>query len=59
MSQSNTATVNMNNFIKLNTNKVIDILNKTGQTTLELQIIICQQLLLSLKEPEDIYTKTL
>lgn len=59
MSQNNTATVNMNNFIKLNTNKVIDILNKTGQTTLELQIIICQQLLLSLKEPEDIYTKHL
>lgn len=59
MSQSNTATVNMNNFIKLNTNKVIDILNKTGQTTLELQIIICQQLLLSLKEPDDIYTEHL
>lgn len=49
----------MNNFIEKNLADVLQILDEVGQTTLELQIIICYQLIGQLQEPPEIQTKYL
>lgn len=49
----------MNNFVEENYDKIIDILNRIHQTTLELEIIICYQNIGTLQEPEEVKSKYL
>lgn len=49
----------LNNFVEHHLNEVLKILDEVGQTTLELQIIICYQLIDKLVEPNEIKTKYL
>lgn len=49
----------LNNFIEHHLNDVLNILNELGQTTLELQIIICYQMIDKLTEPPESQTKYL
>ena len=49
----------MNNFVEDNYDKVIDVLNQTRQTTLELEIIICYQQIDKLVEPDSVKSKYL
>lgn len=49
----------MNNFVEENYDKIIDILNRIHQTTLELEIIICYQNIGALQEPEEVKSKYL
>ena len=53
------ATTKMNNFVEANFDKVIEALDIIGQTTLELEIIICYQMIDSLIEPDTIASKHL
>jgi hypothetical protein len=49
----------MNNFVEENYDKIINILNRIHQTTLELEIIICYQNIGTLQEPEEVKSKYL
>ncbi|MBD5584450.1 MAG: ATP-dependent helicase [Clostridia bacterium] len=49
----------LNNFIENRLDEVLKILDEIGQTTLELQIIICYQMINRLKEPASTLTKYL
>lgn len=49
----------MNNFVEDNYDKIIGILNRIHQTTLELEIIICYQNIGTLQEPEEVKSKYL
>lgn len=49
----------MNNFIEANYDAVISMLNTLGQTSLELEIIICYQQIDNFKEPAEVASKYL
>ena len=55
----NKAFTDMNSFIEENYDAVIDILNTTRQTCLELEIIICYQQIDTLKEPDEVKSRYL
>lgn len=58
-SQESNPQTRLNNFIEHHLNDILNILNELGQTTLELQIIICYQMIGKLVEPPEIQTKYL
>ncbi len=47
----------LNNFVEYNYDRVIEMLNEIGQTTLELEIVICYQRIDTLEEPESVQSK--
>ena len=49
----------MNDFIEKNYDEVIAVLDKLGQTTLELEIIICYQKISQFIEPPEVQSKYL
>ncbi|MDO4595446.1 MAG: ATP-dependent helicase [Coriobacteriaceae bacterium] len=49
----------MNNFIERNYDKVMDVLDTIGQTSLELEIIICYQQIENLTEPAEVQSRYL
>lgn len=53
------ALVDLNNFIEKNYDKVVRMLDTIGQTTLELEILICYQMIDKFKEPADVLSKFL
>lgn len=55
----NNAFAKLNNFIEENQEKVIEALDRVKQTTLELEIMLCYQLIDNLKEPEELASKHL
>lgn len=58
-SQESNPQTRLNNFVEHHLDEVLKILDEVGQTTLELQIIICYQLIDKLVEPDEIKTKYL
>lgn len=53
------AFIMLNNFVENHFNEVIDILNNIGQTSLELEIIICYQKIDTFIEPKEVQSKYL
>ena len=53
------AFIGLNNFVENNYDQVIDVLNQIGQTSLELEIVICYQKIDTFIEPPEVQSKYL